>query len=123
MQPKPSPKQMSIRTLAVWCVALAVLAWPLSYLGSFLAILTMPLCALVSFGLFDAISGRLFRRPYQPPMRYPASDVSKGRAWSDWLLFVPEVLFFVSLLFLFGQASDCLHGTNVWNGWWHLCKK
>jgi hypothetical protein len=124
MNQHPVPNgRWTMRRIFWPCTLLATLAAPLSYLSSVWAILAMPLCALVSYASFDLISRLLFRKSYQPPARITDSEMRNGRSWSDWLLFVPEVFFFLNLMFVLGGLADCLHGTHVWKGLISVCEK
>jgi hypothetical protein len=72
-----------------------------------------PLSAMISFAAFDRLSRRVFGKPFSPPSRYGPFG---PRAKSDWLLFLPFVMLFVHLVFLFGKYADWARGEHRW-GW------
>src|ERR1700704_3444121 len=110
------------RKLLMVAAVVGVSAIPLSAIHPALALLSLPLCAIASYSLFNVVSRTLVKKPYQPPTRN-APEWCEERAWSDWLLFGPEVVLFVSLLLLFGDIGDCLSHKHMWLSWWSICAK
>jgi hypothetical protein len=115
-----APPTFSRKTIIV-AACLAAASIPLSKLHAMFSLAALPLCAVASYSIFNGVSRALFKKEYQPPTRIGIPEWRPERRWSDWLLFVPEVLLFVGLLFLFGNVGDCMSHRHVWVSWWSLC--
>lgn len=111
----------SDRRVLLYSVGLTMAALPMTYLHPIFATLSALTWVFVSYYLFDFFSRILFAKGFHPPTRF-ASEWDLTRRASDWLLLVPFLMVFVSLLFAFGEIGDCIGGRDVWKSGWELCE-
>jgi hypothetical protein len=115
-QPAAAPPQVADTGLrAAWIVAIgcAALVPLLVHIHTAGAFAGFPLSFLVSWLFWDFVSRHFCGKQFRPPSKY-GSDANCAR--TDWLLFVPFVVTWVSLLFAFGSYADWIRGEHKWHG-------
>lgn len=100
------------------CTVFVPIGIVLSIIHPLFALMSGGFSAAISFILFQWLSRRLFGKDFNPPSKVPGSP---SPTWSDYCLFLPYAVLFVSILFFFGNIADCLWGTKLWNGWFSIC--
>jgi hypothetical protein len=116
-QAAPAPQVTDKSLRAAWMVAIGCSALvPLLvrvHTGGALA--GLPFSILTSWLFWNFVSRHLCGKQFRPPSKYGPNDQS---TWSDWLLLLPFIITWISVLFAFGSYADWVRGEHVWHGWW-----
>lgn len=99
-------------TVAITCAALVPLLVRMHTAG---ALAGLPFSILISWLLWDFVSRHLCGKQFRPPSKYGPNDQC---ARSDWLLLVPFIISWISVLFVFGSYADWARGENRWQWFW-----